>query len=270
MAEKALANLIVLEVGDRRATAACGLLLAQAGATVIAVEPEELPLRDKWKSRSTLLAGKLSILCRTGAEEDSALLRQAVQAADVILFSSDIPTAYGAAVADMISADHIVCDITAFGADAPAELRGWPEKLMQAVAGVADVTGAADAPPTIGDVAALEFHAGIYAAGGVLAAVRVRRRSGLVQRVDISIYECGVNSLATYLPLHYGGKETKRAGNRHPMAAPWNAFRADNGWVLMCSAKDEHWIRLCDIMGAPELAREGKLVKLAYSDEAGQ
>ena len=48
---------------------------------------------------------------------------------------------------------------------------------------------------------------------------------GVAQRVDVSIYECGVNSLATFLPLHYGGKETTRAGNRHPMAAPWNAFQ---------------------------------------------
>jgi len=259
MTDAALTDMVVLEIGDRRATAACGLLLAQAGATVIVVEPEAAPLRDKWASRATLLAGKRSLLW----DGDSDLLRQAVAAADIVLLSSDLVSPVGSAVSDMLGGDQIVCDITAFGRDASADMTGWPEKLMQAVSGVADITGPSDAPPTLSDVAVLEFHAGIYAASGVLAALRVRRRDGVAQRVDVSIYECGVNSLATFLPLHYGGKETTRAGNRHPMAAPWNAFQAADGWLLMCSAKDQHWVRLCDIMGVPELGREGNLTRLA-------
>lgn len=262
MSEAALAGVIVIELGERRAASACGLLLAQAGATVIVVEPEDAAPRDKWKSRATLLAGKRSLVRRDGNVDDERLVDQALRGADVVLLSSDVDAPFAAEAMRRVEGRGIVCDITAFGPDAPPERRGWPEKLIQAYAGVADVTGPADAPPTLGEVAALEFHAAIYAAAGVVAALAVRDRDGTGQRVDISIYECGVNSLATYLPLHYGGKPTRRAGNRHPMAAPWNAFRASDGWVLMCSAKDEHWVRLCDIMGTPELAREGDLVKL--------
>ncbi|WP_342642097.1 CaiB/BaiF CoA-transferase family protein [Rhodoligotrophos ferricapiens] len=262
MDNTALADLVVLEIGDRRACAACGLLFAQAGAEVIVVEPDNAPQRDKWRSRATLFAGKRSLLWRGGGEDDE-LLARALAAADIVLLSSDIDSAAGRMVRARLREGQIVCDITAFGPDAPSDHRGWSEKLMQAITGVADVTGLPELPPTASDVAALEFHAGLYAAAGVLAALRVRRRNGPAQRVDVSLYACGINALATYLPLHYGGKATKRAGNRHPMAAPWNAYKARDGWVLLCSAKDEHWVKLCDLMGRPELAREGPLVKLA-------
>jgi len=261
MSNLSLSGVVVVEIGERRSASACGLLLAQAGATVIVVEPEISPDRDKWKSRATLLAGKRSIV-RRHDKQDRELVEQALHAADVLLLSSDVDGPFAAEAARRVEGRGIICDVTAFGPDAPPEKRGWPEKLIQAYAGVADITGPADGPPTIGNVAVLEFHAAIYAAAGVVAALLVRDRDGIAQRVDISIYQCAVNSLATFLPLHYGGRPAHRDGNRHPMAAPWNAFRASDGWVLICSAKDEHWVQLCETMGTPELASEGDLVKL--------
>lgn len=258
MGHSAFDGMIVVEIGERRAVAACGLLLAQAGATVIVIEPEDAGDRNKWKSRPTLLAGKSSLSLSADAGEIDRVL----QAADVLLLSSDLDRPALAELAARSPADQIACDITSFGPDAPVQKQGWPEKILQAYSGVADITGPSDAPPTPSDVPVLEFHAGIYAAAGVLAALRVRDRDGIVQRLDVSIHECGINSLATFLPLHYGGKKTQRAGNRHPMAAPWNAYHARDGWLLLCSAKDEHWMKLCDLMGRPELAREGPLVKL--------
>jgi len=254
----ALDGVLVVEIGERRALAACGLLLAQAGATVIVLEPEDAGDLNKWRSRPTLLAGKSSL--SLNAEHGD--VDRVLQAADVVLLSSDQDRPILSAVAKKLSSDEIVCEITSFGSQAPAQ-RGWPEKIIQAYSGVAEVTGLSDAPPTLSDVPVLEFHAGIYAAAGVLAALRVRDRDGVVQRLDVSIYECGINSLATFLPLHYGYRNTQRAENRHQMLAPWNAYHAKDGWVLLRSAKDEHWMKLCDLMERPELAREGPFVKLA-------
>jgi crotonobetainyl-CoA:carnitine CoA-transferase CaiB-like acyl-CoA transferase len=65
------------------------------------------------------------------------------------------------------------------------------------------------------------------------------------------------------LPFHFVGKVPPRGGNRHPMCAPWNAYQASDGWLLLCSANDEQWRRLCGVMDRPELAAEGDLAKLA-------
>ncbi len=210
------------------------------------------------------MAGKRSFVWRDGSGEDTALLRTAMAAADIVLLSSDIETPHQAAAAALVSDDHVACDITGFGKDTNRENRGWSDKLLQAASGMADVTGLPGLAPAISNVPALEFHAGIYAAAAITAAMRARRSLGRGQRIHVSLYECGVNALATYLPLHYGGRTVGRAGNRHPMAAPWNAFKARDGWVMLCSANDEHWQKLCSLMGVPELALEGSLVKLAH------
>lgn len=258
--DQSLAGWIVVEVGDRRACSACGQLLAHAGATVIVIEPVVLPFRDKWLSRASFLAGKRSVVWR---EADGAVLETVVNAADIVLLSSDIPTPMQTAVSGLLGKQHIVCDITAAVGPYGVDLSGLSDKLIQAYCGMATITGMPELDPAVSDVSILEFHAGAYAAAAVAAGMRAKRlfvHNG--QRIDVGLYECGVNALATFLPLHYGGKTVSRAGNRHPMAAPWNAYRADDGWVLICSATDEHWTRLCEVMGVPGLAREGSLTKL--------
>ena len=57
-------GLVVLELGARIGAAACGSLLAMAGATVIVVEPENPPPVGKYKTRSVSVAGKRSIVIR--------------------------------------------------------------------------------------------------------------------------------------------------------------------------------------------------------------
>lgn len=262
--DQSLAGWIVVELGDRRACSACGQLLAQAGATVIVVEPEFPSHHDKWMSRATFLAGKRSLVWREKNSDDLSVLRSAIEGADVVLLSSDLPTPLQTAAAQWLTEQHVVCDIMAKAGKIDDNLSGLSDKLIQANSGMAAVTGLPGLPPAVSDVPVVEFHAAAYAASAIVAAMRARRlfiHKG--QRIDVGLYECGVNSLATFLPLHYGGQSVSRAGNRHPMASPWNAYQANDGWVLICSATDEHWARLCNVMDVPGLAAEGPLARLA-------
>jgi crotonobetainyl-CoA:carnitine CoA-transferase CaiB-like acyl-CoA transferase len=253
-------DLIVLEVGARIGAAACGSLLAMAGATVIVVEPDAFPTIGKYNNRDVSVAGKRSLVIRKDDASDALLLRHALEAADIILVSSDLP---GELPADWTAgADQIVCDITALAERQPYEgLLG--DKLVQALTGIAAVTGTAEGTATLSDAAILDLGSGLYAAAAVAAAVRVRRMHGGGQRVECSMYGTGINGLVTFLPFHFEGKVPPRGGNRHPMCAPWNAYQASDGWLLLCSANDEQWKRLCGVMGLPELAAKGDLARLA-------
>ena len=137
------------------------------------------------------------------------------------------------------------------------------DKLVQALTGIAAVTGTAESTATLSDAAILDLGSGIYAAAAVVAALRVRRKHGGGQNIDCSMYGTGINGLVTFLPFHFEGKVPPRGGNRHPMCAPWNAYEASDGWILLCSANDDQWKRLCRAMDRPELGLEGPLVKLA-------
>src|ERR1700733_5812446 len=252
-------GLVVVELGARVGASACGSLRAMAGATVIVAEPENPPPVGKYNNRAISVAGKRSIMIRKGDPSDAALLRHALDVADVVLVSSDLPSELPADWS--AGPDSIVCDITALAERQPHD-ELLCDKLVQALTGIAVVTGTADGAATLSDAAILDLGSGLYAAAAVAAAVRVRRMHGGGQRVECSMYGTGINGLVTFLPFHFEGKVPPRGGNRHPMCAPWNAYQASDGWLLLCSANDEQWKRLCGVMGLPELAAEGDLAKL--------
>ena len=253
-------DLVVVELGARIGASACGSLLAMAGATVIVAEPANTSPVGKFKNRAASLAGKRSIVIRPGNRADDALLRHAFAAADVVIVSSDMPSVLPAD--PVVGPDTILCDVTAVAERVPHEDL-LDDKLIQALSGISSVTGTADGAPTLSDAAILDLGAGIYAASAVAAAIRVRRMHGGGQKLQSSMYGSGIGGLATFLPFHFAGKVPPRGGNRHPMCAPWNAYEASDGWLLLCSANDEQWKRLCGVMNRPELAIEGDLAKLA-------
>ena len=90
MPDVALPNLTVIEAGPRIATAVCGSLLAQLGATVICLE---YPQTDaKWRHRRQFTPA--SKAWRPTAS-DRDLLTALSERADVLLTSSDMPTPEG-------------------------------------------------------------------------------------------------------------------------------------------------------------------------------
>ena len=258
-AEKAppLSGMLVVELGERLGASICGTLLAQLGADVVLVERPDAPDRHKWSSRAANAAGKRSVVINASDATDRALLDDLLRAADVIVHSSDLPANDGAHHPTAMP-EQIVCDITAFGKNGPLAGKPYSDALVQAIAGLADTTGDPDAAPCLVGLPFCEVSAGIYAAAATLVAHRVRRTRGIGQTIDIALYDCAVGALSTFLPFHAIGKAVTRSGNRHSLAAPWNAYRASDGWVLICTATDEQWRRLCTLIQQPGLAqREG-------------
>lgn len=251
-----LAGLVVLELGRRLAAAACGSLLVEAGATVLRVDSG----RDLGAAERPFLPGKR----RVGSEP--AQIQEALGRSDVVILCPDLDSDWTKTLD--LSAGSIVCEIA--GGAPGFDPRAQTDKNLQALTGIADMTGEGKGPPALSGAPILELQAGMYAASGILAALRHRRTTGDGQRVRVSLYDCGINTLSSFLPLVYGGKEPRRAGNRHPMAVPWNSYRAQDGWLLLCSATDEHWRKLCGLMGRADLAAGefGKLEdRIARCDE---
>jgi crotonobetainyl-CoA:carnitine CoA-transferase CaiB-like acyl-CoA transferase len=187
------------------------------------------------------------------AETRATVLKQA----NIVLHSSDREEAEIAVPARR--ADQIFCNIVV---TAEGEQGGWSEPLLQAATGIADITGTKDTAPTICEAPVVEFQTGIFAAAGILAAWPRRVATGQGQSISLSLLDCGLNGLTSFLPLVFAGKTPRRSGNRHPMAVPWNSYKAKDGWILLCSATDEQWLRLCQLMGREELSR-GAFAKLA-------
>lgn len=237
-----LSDLVVLEWGRRPAVRACGSLLAQVGATVTAFGNAD--------------AGDCFGAFKETVEDTPQARAAAIARANVILVSSDRTEA---PPLPSRRVDQIVCDITVDGDPAHGD---WTEPFLQATTGIADITGIAGGPPVICGGAVVEIQTGMLAASGILAAWRTRAATGEGQVVGLRLVDCGLNNQSTFLPLVFAGRTPQRSGNRHPMAVPWNSYRAADGWILLCSATDEHWVKLTKLMGRPELAT-GRFEKLA-------
>lgn len=253
-ARRALDGTLVVEFGRRIAVGATGSLLAQLGATVVFVEYEAATAAtfdDKLSHRDAFAVGKRSFLFRG---VDDGVLRALTAAADVVITSSD---------ADVVplpwpSVSAIVCDITAFGTGVKSDYHPVPvsDALIQAISGITHTTGEEAGPPVTVGAPVVELSTALYAASAIVAALRFRRLSGKAQSIDMALYDCAVNAMATFFPSHFGGGRPHRLGNRHSMAAPWNAYRANDGWVLLCSASDAHWQKICEVMDRPDCAAD--------------
>ena len=261
-APRPLDGIVVLEFGRRLACGATGSLLSQLGAAVFFTETDgsvpDASFENKFSQRDLFAYGKQSLRWSGKADDDA--LRQLIAGADVIITSSD---ADAAALPASPSASAIVCDITAFGTQT-TDRSAVPvsDFLLQAMSGIADTTGESAGPPVSVGAPVVEFSTALYAAASIVAALRVRRLSGTAQTIDMALYDCAVNAMATFFPSHFGGGKPRRLGNRHSMAAPWNAYRASDGWVLMCSASEAHWQKICEVIGQPELGRDQRYAAL--------
>lgn len=252
--EPVLAGVIVAERGRRVATAAVGNLLASLGATVLRLEtPAEsaelaaMPVQDR-----TLRAGGKQRI-RLG----DAAWRRCEAVADVLLIDPPPP---GAPDHDLLRpwlrkdvTDRIVCVVSPGGLDSPDAWQGAPEPLIQALGGAMAVTGLEGGPPEFTRVPIAELGAAIMAATAILAALRVRRRDGQGQVADVSVIEAASDQLRLHLPILDLPNNGYRQGCGHPVCCPWNAYRASDGWILICSTSQGHWEALLDAIGRPNL-----------------
>ncbi|SAL01714.1 lipid metabolism-like protein [Caballeronia calidae] len=251
-----LTGVTVLELGERVAAGACGKVLAELGATVIAIEPSSHTVSGKWINRANTMAGKRSMVVDPEKDSDRRLKQLLLQGVDVIILSSDLSHEDIDIWNMERPTPQILCDITAFGHTGPMSGEAASDAAIQAWSGVMDTTGLSEKPPAVTTSPVLEMSTAIYAGCAVLAALKVRLQTGFGQRIDMAIFDCAVNSLPNYLALHQAGRHVGRVGNNHPLHMPWGCFRTRDGRVQICAATDEHFSKISAAIGRPELAQD--------------
>ena len=154
----------------------------------------------------------------------------------------------------------IVCDISGYGPDGPHRDKKAYDLMIQAEAGLLSVTGTADAPAKAG-ISVADIAAGMYAYSGILAALRLRDRTGEGSHVVVSMLE----ALAEWMgyPLYYasdGADPPPRSGAEHATIFPYGPFRTgDDGQVLLSVQNEREWACFCrDVLRRPELAQDAR------------
>jgi crotonobetainyl-CoA:carnitine CoA-transferase CaiB-like acyl-CoA transferase len=151
----------------------------------------------------------------------------------------------------------VSASLTGFGSTpAGAALPGY-DLLIQAVGGLMSVTGQPDGPPTKVGVALVDVIAGLFAVVAILAALTERERSGLGQRIEVSLMGALLAALANQASGFLGaGAVPERMGNRHPSIAPYESFAAADGEIVVAVGNDRQFQSLCAELEAAELAAD--------------
>ena len=151
----------------------------------------------------------------------------------------------------------VYCSISGFGSGAGAHLPGY-DFVIQGLGGLMSITGTPGEPMKVG-VAIVDVLTGKDAVIGILAALAGRARTGRGERLEVALL---MSSLAGMVNQGQAALTTGRPpgllGNRHPSIAPYETLHCPGGPLIMACGNDGQFARLCEVLGAPELAAQAE------------
>jgi len=147
-----------------------------------------------------------------------------------------------------------VASLSGFGATGPRAGQASYDIVAQASGGLMAITGFEGGAPVRGGGALGDFVGGLYLALGIVAALRDRDRTGRARVLDLSNQDAVFAITDSAVTIHQGiGEGLSRTGNQHMFTAPYDAFQATDGWVVVATASNRLFRRLCDAIGRPGL-----------------
>jgi crotonobetainyl-CoA:carnitine CoA-transferase CaiB-like acyl-CoA transferase len=147
----------------------------------------------------------------------------------------------------------IYCAVSGYGRDGPYADKGGFDLIAQGFAGLMSVTGEPGGPPVKTGNSIADINAGILAVAGITAAYVHKLKTGQGQVVDTSLMEAAVQQTYWHAAIWFAtGQSPGPAGSAHLLTAPYQAFRASDGWINIGGANQSNWERIADVLGHPE------------------
>ncbi|HYC64601.1 MAG TPA: CoA transferase [Reyranellaceae bacterium] len=248
------------------------MFLAELGAEVIKVEaPDGDPSRqvgpyklgdDDSEYFQAWNLGKKSVTLDLKSAEGRRQFEALVKTADCVV-NNMRGTQPAKLRIDYASLKHvkpsIVClHISAYGRG--GERADWPgyDFLMQAEAGLMELTGDPDGAPTRVGVSLIDSMSGLTGTVGLLACLLRARTTGQGCDVETCLYDVAMHQL-TYPAVWYlneGDVSPRVPRSAHLSLAPVQTFPTKDGWIFIMCMTHKFWLELCRVMGREELTRD--------------
>jgi CoA:oxalate CoA-transferase len=150
--------------------------------------------------------------------------------------------------------------ISGFGRCGPNSRRPGYDNSGQATGGLWSMNGYPGQPPVRVGTIIGDLSASLYAAVGILAALREAECKGVGQIVDVSQQDA-VFSLTENAVVRYTvDKEIATPlGNDHPFVRPYGQYPCADGYVFFGGYTDKFWAITCALFGEPEWATDPRI-----------
>lgn len=260
-----LSGIKVVEFCQVAAGPFCGMLLADYGAAVVKVEPPEGDAMRQWpplnggysENFASINRGKKSVALDLKNPADRDFARALVLEADVLIENNRPGVMQRLGLGwDWFGERKpalVYCSISAFGQVGPRSTEGGFDLTIQAATGVMSVTGEPDGAPVKCGVPLSDFTAGLYAAFSIASVIARVRAGGAGGTIDVPMFATTIAIAALQTSEYFGtGKNPRKLGSAHPRNAPYQAYRAADGWFAIAAGNNKLWQAVCDVVGASE------------------
>ena len=266
---QALEGITVLDLSHALAGPFCSMMLGDHGANVIKIEPPGAgDISRAWGSKGargeagyfiSLHRNKRGIVLDLKNREGKETFLRLVERADIVLENYRVGAldklGLGYEVARARNAGIIYCSISGFGQDGPYRDRAALDLILQAESGMISVTGSADGATARAGVSIADMTAGMNAAFAIMAALRVKEKTGQGQRVDISMLEGQLALLSTMIGDYFmDGSVPRPMGTAYRSLLPYQTFHTKTRDLALAVGSEKLWKIFCPAIGCPELA----------------
>ena len=242
----------------------CGLLLAQAGADVIKVEPlQGEPYRRGLTSSAFYNANrnKRGLAINLQSPEGREIARKLASTSDIILesFTPGVADRLGIGYADIdnLNPRIIYCSVSGFGQSGPYSQRPVYDPLIQAISGFMSTTGEAGRPPVRVAPGVIGLGTAFIASWGIALAVIAREQTGKGQHIDAAFLDTAVFFMSFIITGYsISGFTLPRMGSANPVFVPYQCFEAADRYVFIGITHDRFWQAFCSALGLDDLGRD--------------
>jgi crotonobetainyl-CoA:carnitine CoA-transferase CaiB-like acyl-CoA transferase len=268
---EALEGIRVLDFTQYLSGPHCTSVLSELGAEVIKIElpgkgePERvaMPMTPKRESYQFLSynRGKKSITLNLKSPKGVEIVKKLAAKVDILVenFAPGGMDRLGLSYEEIskINPRIIYASISGFGQTGPRRNDVSYDVVAQAMGGLMSVTGHPNGEPVKAGISLGDYMGGYNGVIGILAALYYRTITGEGQAIDISMQD-GI--WAMVFPDRADYFDTlvvpKGIGNRLGSSAPFGAYHAKDGYVVICTITDPQWHKVLQAMGREDLISE--------------
>ncbi len=274
MADKPLAGLRVVEVGQLLAGPFASTILGYFGAEVIKVEQPKKgdPIRG-WRHVvdgtslwwSSLARNKKCITLDISKKEGQEILGNLLQKSDILVenFKPGVMEKWGFGESEVkkINRKIIFARISGYGQTGPYAKKAGFASVCEAFGGLRFVNGIPGEPPVRPNLSIGDTLAGIHAALGILLAIIQRGKDGDGQTIDVAIFESVFNLMEAVIPEYSGaGIIRQPSGTTITGIVPTNTYLcADDNHIVIGANTNPMFKRLANLIGRYDMAEDPEL-----------
>jgi crotonobetainyl-CoA:carnitine CoA-transferase CaiB-like acyl-CoA transferase len=263
-----LEDVKLLDLSHALAGPFCSTLLGDFGAQVVKVEvPEVGDIARAWGPPFynaeaayfvSLHRNKKSLEIDLKKDAGKELFFRLVEVFDVVLENFRVGTLQKLGIdyerARARNPGIVYCSVSGFGQSGPYRDRAALDLIVQAESGMISVTGEPGGRGVRAGVSIADMTAGLYAAFGIMSALRVKEKTGKGQYVDVSMLEGQLGLLQGTIGSYLAdGVVPEPMGTAYKALLPYQTFQTKTKDLALAVGSDRLWRIFCPIMGLEEM-----------------